>query len=237
MARELNTRERQLCVTIAEQKPSRRATQRHPASEPVILIWIPGRCPSSSTECPPSTHVDRGREVPDDREFPRGTFSQAELTDERVITRQHLTASASASHTLFNRCSSARTLHDLVIAREPRWGAIRRRAARSLGSLEGHLPWETALREPSRLVQTGSRLTSHRGGHLFDAGMAHPMAGSDSRTGCSAIHSPMSMSPLKSGRSRREVLSGDKRASPGGTWPPRNDGYYRCGRDRARWSG
>jgi hypothetical protein len=38
-------------------------------------------------------------------------------------------------------------------------------------------------------------------------------------------------------RSRREVLSGDKRASPGGTWPPRNDGYYRCGRDRARWSG
>jgi hypothetical protein len=103
MARELNTRERQLCLTIAEQKPSRRATQRHPASEPVILIWIPGRCPSSSTECPPPTHVDRGREVPDDREFPRGTFSQAELTDERVITRQHLTASASASDTLFNR--------------------------------------------------------------------------------------------------------------------------------------
>jgi hypothetical protein len=32
------------------------------------------------------------------------------------------------------------------------------------GSLDGHLPWETALREPSRLVQTGSRLTSHRGG-------------------------------------------------------------------------
>ena len=30
-------------------------------------------------------------------------------------------------------CSSARTLHDLAIAREPRWGAIRRRAARSLG--------------------------------------------------------------------------------------------------------
>jgi hypothetical protein len=70
MARELNTRERWLCVTIAEQKPSRRATQRHPASEPVILIWIHGRCPSSSTECPPPTYVDRGREVPDDREFP-----------------------------------------------------------------------------------------------------------------------------------------------------------------------
>ena len=30
-------------------------------------------------------------------------------------------------------CSSARTVHDLAIAREPRWGAIRRRAARSLG--------------------------------------------------------------------------------------------------------
>ena len=25
------------------------------------------------------------------------------------------------------------------------------------GSLDGHLPWETALREPSRLLQTGSR--------------------------------------------------------------------------------
>ena len=36
------------------------------------------------------------------------------------------------------------------------------------GSLGGHLPWETALREPSRLVQTGSRPTSHRGGHWFD---------------------------------------------------------------------
>jgi hypothetical protein len=70
MARELNTRERQLCVTIAGQKPSRRATQRHPASEPVIRTWIPGRSPSSSTGCPPPTHVNRGREVSDDREFP-----------------------------------------------------------------------------------------------------------------------------------------------------------------------
>ena len=61
--------------------------KRHPASEPVILTWICVRCPSSSTACPPPTHVDRGREVPDDREFPRGTFSQAELTGERVITR------------------------------------------------------------------------------------------------------------------------------------------------------
>lgn len=32
------------------------------------------------------------------------------------------------------------------------------------GSPDGHLPWETALREPSRLVQTRSRPTSHRGG-------------------------------------------------------------------------
>jgi hypothetical protein len=39
------------------------------------LTWIPGRCPSSSTVCPPPTHVDRGREVPDDREFPRGAPS------------------------------------------------------------------------------------------------------------------------------------------------------------------
>jgi hypothetical protein len=31
-------------------------------------------------------------------------------------------------------------------------------------SLDGHSPWETVLREPSRPVQTGSRLTSHRGG-------------------------------------------------------------------------
>jgi hypothetical protein len=30
-------------------------------------------------------------------------------------------------------CSSTRTRHDLAIAREPSWGAIRRRAARSLG--------------------------------------------------------------------------------------------------------
>src|ERR1700722_14883385 len=35
--------------------------------------------------------------------------------------------------TLFNLCSSARTFHDLAIAREPSWGAIRRRAARSPG--------------------------------------------------------------------------------------------------------
>ena len=55
----------------AEQEPSRRATQRHPASEPVILTWIPCRCLSSSTMMArPRTHVDRGREVPDDREFP-----------------------------------------------------------------------------------------------------------------------------------------------------------------------
>ena len=33
------------------------------------------------------------------------------------------------------------------------------------GSLSGHLPWETELRESSGLVQTGSRPTSHRGGH------------------------------------------------------------------------
>ncbi len=42
------------------------------------------------------------------------------------------------------------------------------------GSLDGYLPWETALREPSRLVQTGSRPTSHRGGHWFDPSIAHP---------------------------------------------------------------
>jgi hypothetical protein len=41
------------------------------------------------------------------------------------------------------------------------------------GSLDGHLPWETALREPSRLVRTGSRPTSHRGGHWFDPSIAH----------------------------------------------------------------
>jgi hypothetical protein len=41
------------------------------------------------------------------------------------------------------------------------------------GSLDGHLPWETALREPSRLVQTGSRPNSHRGGHWFDTSIAH----------------------------------------------------------------
>jgi len=32
-------------------------------------------------------------------------------------------------------CSSARTCHDLAIAWEPSWGAIRRRAARSLGGV------------------------------------------------------------------------------------------------------
>ena len=41
------------------------------------------------------------------------------------------------------------------------------------GSLDGHLPWETALHEPSRLIQTGSRPTSHRGGHWFDPSIAH----------------------------------------------------------------
>ena len=50
------------------------ATQRHPASEPVILTWIPGRCPSSSTMMPSTNHVDRGRQVPDHREFPARHF-------------------------------------------------------------------------------------------------------------------------------------------------------------------
>jgi hypothetical protein len=45
------------------------------------------------------------------------------------------------------------------------------------GSLNGHLPWETPLREPSRLVQTGSGPTSHRGGHWFDPSIAHVSAG------------------------------------------------------------
>jgi hypothetical protein len=45
------------------------------------------------------------------------------------------------------------------------------------GSLDGHLPWETALREPSRLVQTGSGPTSHRGGHWFDPSIAHQVRG------------------------------------------------------------
>ena len=45
------------------------------------------------------------------------------------------------------------------------------------GSLDGHLPWETAPREPSRLVQTGSRPTSHRGGHWFDPSIAHQVRG------------------------------------------------------------
>jgi hypothetical protein len=87
MARELNTRERQLCATIAEQKPWRRATQRYPASELVILTRIPGRRPKFEHRVPPPTHVDRGRQVQTTASSPRGTFSQAELTAERVITR------------------------------------------------------------------------------------------------------------------------------------------------------
>jgi hypothetical protein len=51
-----------------------RQPAKSPASEPVVLTWIPGRCPSSSTVCPPPTHVDRGREVPDYREFPARHF-------------------------------------------------------------------------------------------------------------------------------------------------------------------
>ena len=45
------------------------------------------------------------------------------------------------------------------------------------GSPDGHLPWETALREPSRLVQTGAGPTSHRGGHWFDPSIAHQVRG------------------------------------------------------------
>jgi hypothetical protein len=45
------------------------------------------------------------------------------------------------------------------------------------GSLDGHLPWETALREPSRLLQTGSRPNSRRGGHWFDPSIAHQVRG------------------------------------------------------------
>jgi hypothetical protein len=70
------------------------ATQCHRASEPVILTWIPRRCPSSSTMCPPPTHVDRGREVQTTASSPRGAFSQAELTA-KLVTRRILGVTSS----------------------------------------------------------------------------------------------------------------------------------------------
>ncbi len=73
----------------AGQGPSRRATQRHPASEPVILTWIPGRCPKFESVCPPATELTLIATAKSQMtaSSPRGTFSQAELTAERVITR------------------------------------------------------------------------------------------------------------------------------------------------------
>jgi hypothetical protein len=71
----------------ASQEPSRRATQRHPASEPVILTWICGRSPSSSTVCLHQPTLIAAARSQTTASSPRGTFSQAELTGERVITR------------------------------------------------------------------------------------------------------------------------------------------------------
>jgi hypothetical protein len=61
----------------------RRSVPNNTSSSP----GSPGRCPSSSIMMPPRTHMDRGRQAPDDREFPCGTFSQAELTAELVTRR------------------------------------------------------------------------------------------------------------------------------------------------------
>jgi hypothetical protein len=69
------------------------------------------------------------------------------------------------------------------------------------GSLDGHLPWETALREPSRLVQTGSRPTSHRGGHWFDPSIAHQVRGYVD------LHQAHDRSHSCSGKVRRKVVT------------------------------
>ena len=64
----------------AEQEPSRRATQRHPASEPVILTWIPAaaqvRAPCARH---PPTLIAAARSQTT-ASSPRGTVSQADLT-------------------------------------------------------------------------------------------------------------------------------------------------------------
>jgi hypothetical protein len=44
----------------------------------------------------PRTHVDRRRQVPDAREFPRGTVSQAELAGETPVRIVSLTISNGA---------------------------------------------------------------------------------------------------------------------------------------------
>jgi hypothetical protein len=74
-------------------------------------------------------------------------------------------------------CSSDRTRRDLAIAREPRREPFGGEPPGVWGSLDGHLPWETARREASRLAQTGSRPTSHRGGHWFDPSIVHQVRG------------------------------------------------------------
>ena len=65
----------------------RRTTQRHPASEPVILTRIPGRCPKfehhDALHEPTLIAAARSQMT---ASSPRGTFSQAELTAEVPLT-------------------------------------------------------------------------------------------------------------------------------------------------------
>jgi hypothetical protein len=82
----------------AGQEPSRRTTQRHPASEPVIPHLDPMPLPKlEHHDASSRTHVDRGRQVHMTASSPRGTFSQAELTVERVIQRVIIRSPASSA--------------------------------------------------------------------------------------------------------------------------------------------
>ena len=73
--------------------------------------------------------------------------------------------------------SSGRTPHDLLSSGSQAGEPSGEEPPEVWGSLDGHLPWETALREPSRLVRTGSGPNSHRGGHWFDPSIAHHVRG------------------------------------------------------------
>ena len=64
-----------------------RAVQRHPAAEPVILTWIPGlpKFEHHDDRHEPSPIATARSQMT--ASSPCGTFSPAELTEVRVITR------------------------------------------------------------------------------------------------------------------------------------------------------
>jgi hypothetical protein len=125
----------------------RRAVQRHPASEPVTPTWIPG--------LPKFEHHDDRHEptlIAAARSqmtasSPRGTFSQAELAGERVITRC-ITQSMSAPGAAIRAMPGDLERLPAVAAAPGSGPAVL--AAELLGRVRAELPWSASWGSGSR---------------------------------------------------------------------------------------